>query len=268
MTTDFKDRFSAHAEQYAKYRPTYPDALFEHVAAVAPARDVALDVGCGNGQAAFSLAKHFAKVMGTDASAKQIDIAQEKAKNMSNISFEACTAEDSGKQLADHSVDLITVAQAVHWFQLDAFYANVKRLLKPGKGVLAVWTYPIVAFPHDPHVHQTTQDFYHWLHKEQLWDPCIRQYFDSLYRDLPFPFDESDDISPRQWTQTARWSIDDLFGFFSSWSAVQTVRAQRNRDVVAEWEDRFRDAWRQDGGAQDTKDIQWHFHLRCGRNPL
>ncbi|KAL7747097.1 hypothetical protein RI367_007593 [Sorochytrium milnesiophthora] len=268
MATAFKDRFSVQAQQYAKYRPTYPDALFEHLAAVAPAREFALDVGCGNGQAAFSLAKHFAKVMGTDASAKQIDIAQKKAANMSNISFEACTAEDSGKQLADHSVDLITVAQAVHWFQLDPFYANVKRLLKPGKGVLAVWTYPIVAFPHDAHVNQMTQDFYQWLHKEQLWDAGIRTHVDTLYRDLPFPFDESDDISPRQWTQTAKWSFDDLLGFFSSWSAVQNAHSRLERDVIGEWEDRFRDAWQKDGGAQETKDVKWLFHLRCGRNPL
>ena len=130
----FEDLFSKQAEEYAQYRPRYPDALFEYLASVAPGHALAWDCATGNGQAALSLAPYFERVVGTDASESQIANAQPHEK----ITYRVARAEQT--DFEDHSVDLITVAQAIHWFDLDAFYAEAKRVLRPG-GVLAAWTY-------------------------------------------------------------------------------------------------------------------------------
>ena len=130
----FQDHFSRQAETYLKGRPTYPDELFAYLASIAPAKDVCWDCATGNGQAAISLAQHFKKVIATDGSRQQIDSAMPRP----NIEYRVATAEQSG--LPDHSVDLITVATAAHWFDHNAFYSEAQRVVKPN-GILAVWAY-------------------------------------------------------------------------------------------------------------------------------
>ena len=132
--SDFIDHFGARAAAYAAYRPTYPPTLFTYLADAAPARKLAWDCGTGSGQAAMALAGRFERVIGTDASAAQIAAAASHPQ----VRYLVAAAESSG--LRDASVDLCTVAQALHWFNLEQFYAEVRRVLVPS-GVLAVWTY-------------------------------------------------------------------------------------------------------------------------------
>jgi len=137
MTT-FKDHFSGHAADYAKFRPNYPPKLFDHLASISPQRELAWDCATGSGQAAVGLAEHFAKVIATDASAQQIESAQPHP----SISYRVAPSEASG--IDPDSVDLILVAQALHWFDMDRFFTEAKRVSKKG-GILAVSTYTHVS---------------------------------------------------------------------------------------------------------------------------
>ena len=126
--------FATEAAEYAHLRPTYPDELFDLLATVVASRDVAWDCATGNGQAATHLARHFGQVIATDESAEMIA----QAPHDPRITYRVAEAEDSG--IEDHWVDLVTVAAAIHWFDLDRFYAEVRRVVKPG-GAIAAWAY-------------------------------------------------------------------------------------------------------------------------------
>ena len=130
----FKDHFSSLAPAYARYRPTYPPELAAHLASVAPSRALALDLATGNGQPAIDLALHFDQVLASDASARQLAeaIAQPQVQYLRHQA--ECLPVKSG------CADLIAVAQAAHWLNFDRFYAEARRVLRPG-GVVAVWTY-------------------------------------------------------------------------------------------------------------------------------
>src|SRR2546430_1609344 len=147
----FSDYFSESAALYALHRPRYPAALFHWLSQQAPARTRAWDCGTGNGQAAAGLAEHFAEVMATDPSHGQLA----HAARMTRVHYASMTAEESA--LRDASVHLVTVAQALHWFDPPRFYAEVKRVLVPG-GVLAVWTYGLLSI--DPRIYPLVSAFY------------------------------------------------------------------------------------------------------------
>ncbi|MGH8214998.1 MAG: class I SAM-dependent methyltransferase, partial [Rhodanobacteraceae bacterium] len=130
----FKDHFSGHSDLYAKARPHYPDALFAWIAGEAPARGCVWDAGCGNGQASVALARHFERVAATDPSERQIGQAVADPR----VEYRAEPAEHTS--LAGQSADAVTVAQALHWFDLDAFVPEVRRVCKPG-ALFAAWSY-------------------------------------------------------------------------------------------------------------------------------
>src|SRR4249919_1013204 len=130
----FKDHFSGHAAAYAQARPTYPAELFAWLASQCPRHELVWDAGCGNGQASVALAAHFQRVFASDPSATQIDAAMPHP----SVRYSVEPAERCS--LPDHCADLVTVAQALHWFDHAAFYAEVRRVLKPG-GVIAAWCY-------------------------------------------------------------------------------------------------------------------------------
>jgi SAM-dependent methyltransferase len=244
----FEDNFSAQSRQYAQSRPQYPDVLYEYLASLAPERSLVWDCGTGNGQAAVSLAKFFARVYATDASAEQIA----HAYSHERVEYHVENAEHVGLESA--SVGLVTVAQAVHWFDFDKFYAEVKRVLKPG-GILAVWTYGLPEI--SPLVDYAIKRIYFDV-LSGFWPERIR-YIEEQYRTLPFPFDE---ITPPVFAMETTWDRNQLMGFLDSWSATQKYRQQKERhpledvwgDVVDDWQNET-----------EKRLVRWNLHFRIGR---
>ncbi len=243
----FKDHFSANSAGYAGYRPRYPEALFAWLAGQCAARDTVWDCATGSGQAAVALARHFRHVIATDASAVQVEHAQAHQ----NVDYRVAPAEASG--LPDASIDLVTVAQAAHWFDLDAFYAEARRALKPG-GLIALWGYEKLRL--EPALASVVGHFYH-DELDGFWPP-ERALVESGYRDLAFPFAE---IAPPEFAMSADWTLDQLVGYFGTWSAVKNYRQARGIDPLPAVRAVLEPLW----GSPDTpKAIQWPLFLRVG----
>ncbi|MDD5472004.1 MAG: class I SAM-dependent methyltransferase [Sideroxydans sp.] len=172
------DHFTAVASQYAAFRPDYPAELFDWLTSLVPQRLQAWDCGAGSGQATVQLASRFEQVLATDISSAQLAAAPA----MPNVTARVAPAEDCG--LPDYSLDLVTVAQAMHWFDLDTFYAEVRRVLRP-RGVIAVWGYNRLSLP-QPEVQRRLDDFYEGS-IGPYW-PAERIHVENSYRDLSFPF--------------------------------------------------------------------------------
>ena len=244
----FNDHFSSHAAVYRDARPTYPDALFDWLAALAPARGLAWDAGCGNGQASVALARRFAHVHASDPSANQIAEAAPGA----NIDYRVEPAERCS--LGVGSADLVSVAQALHWFDPARFHAEVHRVLKPG-GVFAAWTYADCRV--DAAVDAAKDRLYHDL-TGPFWPP-ERVHVENGYRDLPFPYAA---IAAPVFAMTATWDVARFVAYLRSWSASQRYLRERGEDPVALVEAALRAAW---GDPATRREVRWQFHLRCGR---
>ncbi|MFA5529059.1 MAG: class I SAM-dependent methyltransferase [Thiohalomonadaceae bacterium] len=244
----FKDHFSALATGYASFRPVYPDALYAWLAQQTPGRTLAWDCAAGSGQAAIGLAEHFDQVIATDASAGQIENAYRHAR----VRYAVAPAEDSG--LAARSVDLVSVAQALHWFDLERFYAEVRRVLRPD-GLLAVWTYNL--FRTDIDALDTLVDH---LYGEVLgpWWPSERRLVENGYRDLPFPFTE---ITVPAFEMRTEWDLAHLLGYLRTWSAVKRYREACGVDPVQAMADALGAA----SGAHQRLSVRWPLALRVGR---
>jgi SAM-dependent methyltransferase len=244
----FRDHFSEQAKDYARHRPGYPAAMFDYLASLAPARELAWDCGTGNGQAALALADKFKRVIATDASAAQI----ENAFPHERVEYRIEPSENT--TISAGTVDLVTVGTAVHWFDFDPFYAEVRRVSKP-KGVIAVWTYffPII----DPAIDRWLEHFY-WVTLKGFWPERIH-YLEEYYKTLPFPFEE---VQPPAFEMEATWDVDKLIGFLSSWSAVRKlVEAQGEAAFEAQVKE-LEDVW---GQKTQQKKIRWPLHFRIGR---
>jgi SAM-dependent methyltransferase len=244
----FKDHFSGHAGDYAQYRPGYPDGLFAHLASLAPTRDLAWDAGTGSGQAAVGLAAYFARVFATDASAQQV----ERAQPHERVTYAAEPAERTS--LADGLVDLVTVAQALHWFDLDRFYNEVRRVLKP-RGVLAAWCYGLnrIAADIDPVVAHFYEDIV-----GPYWPP-ERRLIEERYATLPFPFEE---LTAPEMAMTTDWNLDEFLGYLATWSAVQRYRKEMGDDPLPALRARLLPVW---GEAAQRRTVSWPVYLRIGR---
>ena len=246
----FSDHFSGHAAQYAQFRPVYPPALYAYLASVCPRRVRAWDCATGSGQAAVALAGYFDQVVATDASAEQVAHAEAAAK----VEYRVAPAEVSGIEAG--SVDLVTVAQALHWFDLPAFYAEVERVLSPG-GVLAVWCYGL--FQCSPEVDAWVEYLYSRL-VGPYWPP-ERRLIEDGYRGLPFPYVEEE---PPSFAMEAQWDLPRTTGYLRTWSAVQRYVEAQGQDPVAEIASQLGEAW---GEAGQVRTIRWPLHLRVGRKP-
>jgi SAM-dependent methyltransferase len=245
---NFKDHFSAHADIYRAARPDYPDALFDFLRAQAPAGELAWDAGCGNGQASVALAARFERVFASDPSAEQIAQAVPRA----NIDYRVEAAEQSS--LGTGTVDLVCVAQALHWFDLERFHDEVRRVLKPG-GIVAFWTYADCRV--DPAVDALKDRLYVDL-TGPYW-PAERALVESGYADLPFPFTP---LATPAFELTMHWQLDRFLAYLRSWSGTQRYRRALNRDPVGLVEGELRRAW---GDADAQRTVTWNFHLHCGR---
>jgi SAM-dependent methyltransferase len=240
------DHFSGGAKDYAKFRPGYPEALFDWVAKQTSAHDLAWDCGCGNGQASVPLAERFSRVIGTDLSERQI---QEAAPHP-RIEYRAAPAEASG--LPDQSCDLVAIAQALHWFDFDRFYTEVKRVLKPG-GVIAAWTYQLLRG--EPNIDEVFADYYRTT--LAAWWPAERKWVDEAYRTLPFPFEE---VAAPAFEIRLQWTLDDLLAYLRTWTATRYLAQAENRDPTLPLGEALKPLW-----GEGTREIIWPIAMRVGR---
>ncbi|WP_420318394.1 class I SAM-dependent methyltransferase [Ekhidna sp.] len=203
-----KDNFSTQSADYARFRPVYPQELIDYLISMTMNLKNCWDCGTGNGQLAIKLAEHFSKVYATDISDKQLSNATQR----SNVFYSKQPAEETN--FPAHHFDLITVAQAAHWFDHARFNQEVKRLLKPG-GVIALIGYGLVEI--DGQVGEIIRDFY-WNVTHPYWDP-ERDHIEAAYQTIPFPYIEIKDTPPFKMNKALM--LDELIGYISTWSAVQ-----------------------------------------------
>ncbi len=245
----FKDHFSKQAAGYAKFRPRYPQKLFDYLGSIAPSRQLAWDCGTGNGQAAVGLASVFDRVIATDASEKQIA----NAHSHEIIEYRVSPAENSG--IGSETIDLIMVAQALHWFDLDRFYGEARRVLKPD-GVLAASAYNL--FHIEKAIDEVVNRYYYEV-VGPFWPP-ERKLVEQL-AELPFPFRE---IDAPKFEMTTHWDLDHLLGYLRTWSSTQRFIAAKGADPLEQITDDLHSTWGKPGQARS---VTWPLTIRIGRKP-
>jgi SAM-dependent methyltransferase len=242
----FKDHFSGQSGEYQKYRPDYPSALFDWLAGIAGGHRLAIDVATGNGQAAVGLAVHFDAVLATEPSAAQL----REARSHARVTYRQEPAESISASSA--SADLLTAAQAAHWFDWARFTDEARRVLVPG-GVLAIWCYGEVQVTSaiDALVADFSRDVV-----GPYW-PRERRHVDEGYRDLVLPFPAIE--TPPLEMQT-RWDATGMLGYLDTWSAVRRCRARTGRDPLRLLSAPLTDAW-----GDGVRDMHWPLTLKAGR---
>jgi len=239
--------FSAGSSDYARYRPSYPSKWFDWLAAQCAVRSLAWDCACGSGQATEELAQRFEKIIPTDASAAQL----RNAPLLPNVEWRLASAEASG--LVSGSVDLVTVAQALHWLDLPRFWQECRRVLKT-KGILAVWGYGIPRLSH-PSANRVFQNFYHGVVGE-FW-PKERRVVEEGYAGIDFPFQE---IPVPAFEMAQSWDAEHIAGYCASWSATDRYRKATGHDPIPE----LREKLTGELGSAATE-IRWPFFAKVGR---
>ena len=241
------DHFSSVSTTYATFRPRYPRALFEFVSSVAQNHGRAWDCGAGSGQATADLAEHFGEVVATDISAKQIANAEPHPR----VRWIVSPAEST--PIAHASIDLIAIAQALHWFNHDRFYVEARRVAAPGAAI-AAWTYG------SPQMDGAVGRALDRLMFETLgtyWPP-ERNHILSEYRTIPFPFPR---IAAPALALEESWSLERIAGYARSWSATVQYRATHDDDPVETFEREARETWT-DG---ESRAITWPLTILAGR---
>lgn len=240
-----KDLFSNHAAQYAAFRPTYPQELYGFIFSLTENFDSAWDVGTGNGQVARDISKKFKKVFATDISQKQI----ENATQANNI-FYSVAGEISS--FPEESFDLICVAQAIHWFDREKFYAEVKRVAKPNS-LIAIWGYGLLFI--NSKIDPIIKDFYVNV-VGPYWDR-ERKLIDEELKTITFPFDE---IKAPAFSFSFQWTLDELQGYLTTWSAVQKFIKEKGFNPVDELIQKIKPLWE-----SEKQTIQFPLFTRIGR---
>lgn len=243
----FSDHFSTQSGTYAEFRPGYPAALFAWLSSLCSGHDLAWDVATGNGQAAEALAPYFRAVHATDASAKQIAEAQPRE----NIRYAVEPADLCS--LRNNSTDLVTVAQALHWFAHDNFYAEVKRVLKPG-GVFAAWGYGLHSI--EPVIDDIVGKYYSFI-VGKFWPP-ERMYVEQHYRTLPFPFAT---MAAPDFAIEEEYSLEQLVGYLISWSATQRYIKERGDNPLELIIEDLKEAW----GNTPKRRVRWPLFFKVAR---
>lgn len=240
--------FDGGGHNYARFRPTYPPELANVLALRAPQHRLAVDVGCGSGQLTLQLADHFSEVLGLDPSADQIASAPAAPK----VSYHCAPAERL--PVADRCADMVTAAQAAHWFDLPRFYDEVRRVAA-ADAVLALISYGVLRLDHD--LDDRFQRFYR--HEIGPYWPPERQQVDNGYADMPFPFREQ--AAPTM-TIDKDWDLHELLGYISTWSAVKSVQAAGQQQLLTQFADDLAGLW---GPAGQRRRVSWPIHMRVGR---
>ena len=245
----FKDHFSRQSGHYAAHRPGYPAELYEWLARQTQAHERVWDCATGSGQAAIDLVAHFAHVVASDASAAQV------TNHLDHERIDYLVALAEAAPLANRSCDLVTVAQAVHWFDFERFFAEVRRVLKPG-GVIAVWTY--ATFSLTAAVDAVVAEFYERV-VGPYWPP-ERRLVEDAYRTLPFPLAE---IPAPEFRYATSWSLERVMGYLASWSAVQRYKQAEGRDPLVTLRPALEQAWH--GSPDEAREVVWPIYTRAGR---
>lgn len=248
---DYLKHFGERSGDYCRFRPDYPEALYQYILKFTLNRDLAWDVGTGNGQAAVKLAQYFKKVIGTDLNQKQLDVAIQKE----NIEYRAWPAEKT--EIPSGSVDLVTVAQALHWFPLDLFYKEVRRVAKPN-AVIAAWAYSLIHLT--PEIDAIVSTLYAEILGDQYW-PKERKYIDNAYQTLPFPFEEIDSSDPKLWIEK-KYDLDDFLGYLQTWSGVKEYLKRNQQNPIDLIVQELKQAW---GDPKKEYIARWPIHLKLGR---
>lgn len=246
MAATFADHFSEDSAAYARARPTYPDALFEFLAANAPGREAAWDCATGNGQAAIGLARHFAKVEATDASAQQVAHAHPAP----NVRYSVQPAEATS--FGDRAFDAVCVAEALHWLEVDRFYAEARRVLRDD-GVICVAGYSRqrVGDGFDDEFRRVVVQAVkpHWPKQiGHLWD---------RYKDIAFPFES---IAVPQLEIRMHWTLAQLLDYTSTWSGTRRLLAV-DPQFLGRARNELEAAW----GLEPVRDVVFPLTVQCGR---
>lgn len=247
-----KDYFSTQSAAYKSFRPLYPDKLFEYLCSHLNPSSVVWDCATGNGQAALALKNRVSTVVASDQSAAQLGNAPRRA----GVYYLKAFAEDM--PLRDQSIDLITVAQALHWFDFDRFYAEVLRVLKPN-GLIAVWTYSFLSVSPQlgAAIDAVIKSFYHDV-VGPFWPP-ERRMVDEQYRSIAFPFDEE---QTPNFSIDVEWDLNATLGYMGSWSAVQQYIKAEQHDPIPQLTEQLRSVW---GDPALRRQLNWSLGLRVGR---
>jgi SAM-dependent methyltransferase len=248
MTVGFADHFSRDSSAYARFRPGYPPELFSWLATLLDTRQLAWDCATGNGQAVTMLARHFRRVVGSDASGAQL----RAAPRTPGVDYLAALGESSA--LAPGRVNLVTVAQAFHWLDKHRFYAEVDRVLADG-GVLAVWCYGVLHAT--PGIEQALERFYNGA-IGPYW-PAERVHVETGYRDYDIPIAE---VPAPPLAIEASLTLDQLLGYLRTWSAVGKFSQANGSDPVDEFALELAPLW---GDPDSAQPIVWPISMRAGR---
>ncbi len=245
----FKDHFSKQSDLYARYRPSYPKELYVHLALLCKAHELAWDCGTGNGQAATELADHFKQVTATDPSEAQI----KNAPACTGVSYRVEKAEHTS--LLSQSVDLVTVANALHWFDFDLFYEEVQRVLKP-HGIIAVWCYMLPSIT--PKIDEIIRH-YHYVVLNDYWLPENR-LVEKEYQTIPFPFET---LKSPAFFYEKNMNLDEIVGYLNTWSATQRYIDRNNKNPTEFLRNEFLKIW-EDPALKIP--VRWNLTLKTGKN--
>jgi hypothetical protein len=242
-----KDNFSTQSELYVKFRPTYPNELYDFLLSITETKNTAWDCGTGNGQVAEQLSKHFKEVYASDISENQI----KNAVKRDNIFYKVERAEHTS--FRDKSFDLITVGQAIHWFDFDTFYKEVERTIT-AKGILAVTGYGLL------NTNDVIDKIIRKFHDEIVgpyWD-AERKYVNENYRTIPFPFKE---LEAPQLYNSYEWKLEQMVGYLNTWSAVQHYIKANTKNPIEIIYDDLEHAW----GLDSIRMVRFPILLRVAK---
>ncbi|CEG60643.1 class I SAM-dependent methyltransferase [Legionella micdadei] len=245
---DYIKHFNQQSENYLLFRPNYPAVLYDYLVHLVKDHQSAWDCGTGNGQAAVALAAYFDQVIATDINRAQLELAPKNEK----IHYLCCLAEST--PILDNSIDLITVAQALHWFNFDLFYDEVRRVGKPA-GVIAAWCYSLGKF--NSSLDEIIAKLYRDILGDNYW-PAERHYIDEEYRTIPFPFKKRELAS---FTIEKEMGFSQLLGYLNTWSAIKEYQFRNQVNPINLIFKELEAAW---GKLDKRHRMHWPLHLLVG----